>query len=282
MVGSFGAGPNGLAYDEDNGRLYYCEYYSSGGTAELWFYDGTENVYETIEGVLPGHKYIGEIPAGSGSAGITNADFWDGKYYYIYGATDDLYEVTFDADGYVTGYVNLADVAGNLHGWTFHGDIAIQNGILYGWGNDTHGYEFFKYIINTLDDFEIYNETTDPELGNNFSLQLAFGLDGVLYGHKYGSAFYAIDTTNGKITYQCPSTVSYTDCASGSTTYVCNEETAFGVETEGPGMAWWYYSEGSGTFSIWAGQHYDAGTVTVSECVDGYVTITIDLADGWG
>ena len=62
------------------------------------------------------------------------------------------------------------------------------------------------------------------------------------------------------------------------------EETAFGGETEGDGKAWWFYfeapEEGSDTQTIWAGQHYNAGTVTVSEC-DGTRIINIDLADGW-
>jgi uncharacterized repeat protein (TIGR01451 family) len=31
----------------------------------------------------------------------------------------------------------------------------------------------------------------------------------------------------------------------------------------------------------WAGQHYNAGTVTVSECIGVEVTITIVLAEGW-
>jgi uncharacterized repeat protein (TIGR01451 family) len=66
---------------------------------------------------------------------------------------------------------------------------------------------------------------------------------------------------------------------------ICYEETAFGGETAGGGKAWWYYfniSEG-GTQTIWAGQHYNAGTVTVSECAGepGTRTITIELAEGW-
>ena len=64
---------------------------------------------------------------------------------------------------------------------------------------------------------------------------------------------------------------------------ICYKETAFGGETPGGGKAWWYYfniSEG-GTQTIWAGQHYNAGTVTVSECDADEVTITIELAEGW-
>jgi len=64
---------------------------------------------------------------------------------------------------------------------------------------------------------------------------------------------------------------------------ICYEETAFGGETEGLGKAWWFYFDTSenATQTIWAGQHYNAGEVTVSECDEGEVTITIELADGW-
>jgi uncharacterized repeat protein (TIGR01451 family) len=62
---------------------------------------------------------------------------------------------------------------------------------------------------------------------------------------------------------------------------ICYEETAFGGDTAGGGKAWWYYFSGAGTQTIWAGQHYDAGTVTVSECIGVEVTITIVLAEGW-
>jgi uncharacterized repeat protein (TIGR01451 family) len=64
---------------------------------------------------------------------------------------------------------------------------------------------------------------------------------------------------------------------------ICYEETAFGGETPGGGKAWWYYFNTSleQQQTIWAGQHYNAGTVTVSECDADEVTITIELADGW-
>jgi uncharacterized repeat protein (TIGR01451 family) len=64
---------------------------------------------------------------------------------------------------------------------------------------------------------------------------------------------------------------------------ICYEETAFGGETPGGGNAWWFYFSGTGTQNIWAGQHYNAGTVTVSECAGepGTRTITIELAEGW-
>jgi len=66
---------------------------------------------------------------------------------------------------------------------------------------------------------------------------------------------------------------------------ICYEETAFGGETSGEGKAWWYYFDtlGGGIQPIWAGKHYEAGTVTVSECSGDPTkrTISIVLADDW-
>ncbi len=63
----------------------------------------------------------------------------------------------------------------------------------------------------------------------------------------------------------------------------CQEETAWGGDTVGEGNAWWYYFDISGCTeqTITAGQHHDAGTVTVSDCDNDEVTITITLTDGW-
>jgi len=59
---------------------------------------------------------------------------------------------------------------------------------------------------------------------------------------------------------------------------VCQCETAWGGDTAGMGKAWWFYYDVavSGTQTIWAGQHYDAGTVTY----DG-ANIVINLTDDW-
>ena len=372
-------GPNGLAYDGENGRFYYCDY---PGTSTLYFWDGTQ---ELVACSLP----YGDIAA---------ADFDDGKYYFITGppASDDLYEVTFNSDGTMATMTKLADIAGGEHGWTFNGDIAVKDGVVYGWGLCSHGYEFFTYDLSTPSIPATVIKTDYPN-----SLQLAFGLDDNLYGHRSGSSgdFFVIDTATGNVSYvsntggvlftdlasaylaieevpgievmkECPPAFAYvgdtltynytvtntgdgalldvslvddqlgsitltglTDIdgiggandlawdasATGTDDYVvlegdtvllntatasstseiddslveatsdecmveiCYEETAFGGETVGLGKAWWFYFDTSlaETQTIWAGQHYDAGTVTVSECIDDEVTITIELADGW-
>ena len=222
-------GPNGLAYDGANGRFYYCEYYSPDGIADLYFWDGEEHL-------------AGTLATGEGSAGIANADFDGGKYYFINGKTDDLFEVTFDADGYIATVTKLNDIAGNAHGWTFDGDIAVKDGVVYGWGKcSIHGkYEYFTYDIN-LNIFSLI-KTDLPS-----SQQLAFGLDGKLYGHSfYDGSFVEINTGTGDVTELFNAGVKFTDCSSGA---ICEPiieiETAWGAEDEGtepfPGKNWATY-----------------------------------------
>jgi len=226
-------GPNGLAYDGANRRFYYCDYQS---TSTLYFWDGTQ---ELVAGLLPGN--------------IAAADFDDGKYYFITGppASDNLYEVTFNADGTIAGgnTTPIADIAGNEHGWTFDGDIAVKDGVVYGWGScgkSGHGYEFFTYDLGS--GVFAWNKTAYQA-----SLQLAFGLDGELYGHRSGNPgnFYVIDTTNGGVGSPVCNTnnILFTDCASGA---ICipdiESETAWGAVEVGEieivvGKSWGTYFE---------------------------------------
>ncbi|HPS12646.1 MAG TPA: hypothetical protein PLB87_05165, partial [Prolixibacteraceae bacterium] len=53
-------------------------------------------------------------------------------------------------------------------------------------------------------------------------------------------------------------------------------ETGFGGNVAGSGNAWWYYYTGTGTQTIWAGQHINAGNVTLA---NGYLYITLE--NGW-
>jgi len=210
-------GPNGLAYDGENKRFYYCDYT---GTSTLYFWDGTQ---ELVAGPLP----YGNIAA---------ADFDDGKYYFITGPppSDDLYEVTFDANGYIASITKLADIADNEHGWNFSGDIAVKDGIVYGWGlcgKSGHGYEFFTYDLGSV--VFAWNKTAYQQ-----SLQLAFGLDGELYGHRSGNLgnFYVIDTTNGGVGSPVCNTnnILFTDCASGAICEpIIETETAWGATEQG-------------------------------------------------
>ncbi len=226
------ATPNGLAYDAENGRFYYCDYYAPN---TLYFWDTSQHVAGTLLG------------------NVADAGFYDGKYYYITGPppSDDLYEVTFNADGTINTQTKLDDIAGGLHGWTFNGDIAVKDGVVYGWGLCSPGnkYEFFTYDLTTGD-------FTSDTPSYQSSLQLAFGSDGTLYGHRSGGAgaFYVIDTTNGDVSMVTPTPDParlYTDCASGE---ICVPitETAWGAGLEFPGKNWatyFTYSQASGDFN---------------------------------
>jgi hypothetical protein len=227
-LGGNSASPNGLGYDANTNRFYYTDYKlpnPPGTTPDtLYFWDGTNHV-----------------TAGQLSGTIACGDIDNGKYYYIPNGTDDLYEVVFNPDGTVLSDTKLADISGNSHHWTFSGDIAVKDGIVYGWGLcgvSGHRFEYFTYdIANSA--FTIHVPTYQS------SLQLAFGSDGVLYGHRSGGAgeFYAVDTANGNVTMitPTPSPVRlYTDTASGG---LCEtqEETAFGGDIPGPGNRWWFY-----------------------------------------
>ena len=194
--GANSASPNGLGYDSMTGRFYYTDYGLGTTPDTLYFWDGAQ-------------YNVGQIAAGT----VAAADIDDGKYYYIPSGTDDLYEIIFNTNGTKYSDLKLGDIANNLHGWTFDGDIAVQDGILYGWGKDSHGFEYFTYNLETPS-FNLIKPTYQQ------SLQLAFGSDGVLYGHRAGTGgyFYAIDTTNGNVALVgvAPNPArQYTDCASG-------------------------------------------------------------------
>ena len=224
------AGPNGLAYDAVNERMYYCDYLKVNNNTNLYFWD------------LAGG---GQTLAGSlGNVNIADADFYGGKYYYITGpaASDDLYEVQFNADGTIAADfpVKLDDITYNTvddpqHAWTFNGDIAINDGVIYGWGKCSihNQYEFFKYDIDGG-----VPAVVNATAFQGFSMQLAFGSNGTLYGHesKGIGPFYVVSTTNGDLTPVVPTESDpwghlYTDCASGG---LCDPayETAWGNGAE--------------------------------------------------
>lgn len=212
------SGPNGLAYDEVTNRLYFTEYPDAAtaghpldGMADLWFVDLDDATpIETFAGKLPGQ--------------IANADMYNGVYYYINSipATDDFYAVTFNADGTVAAISPKIDIAGGAHGWTFDGDVAIWEGVLYGWGHcGVHGrYEFFSVNVDGTG-FKLIDNTLSTDIGS-VALQLAFASDGTLYGHNYGSGrTYRVtwDAVTGNVTatFLRISASRYTDTASGST-----------------------------------------------------------------
>ncbi len=171
---------NGLAFDRENQRLYYA----AGST--LYFYD-LENGNEMSSGSFPrGHVVYG-------------ACFGMGSYWYINNQTDDLYRVDFDDDGEIvtidkTTHMNIA--GGKEFGL---GDIAMdkaETGIIYGSTSATYeDTEFFTYNVVT-EQYVMITDDSDDDAAVN--LQIAFGLDGVLYGTvTRQSTWYVVDTEQG-------------------------------------------------------------------------------------
>jgi len=186
-INTHASGPNGLAYHPQTNRIYYTEYPDQNDDNETDFY-----YIDLGTGV---EVYVGTLPGE-----IADADIYQGKYYYIAGGqitgfTDDLYEVVLDAvTGNVTSITKVDDISGDAHAYGFWGDIAISaDGLIYGIGDcKVSGHNGFDLFTVNLDGsgFVIHSQVSMP-------LQLAFGCDGTLYGHEFGSGdFYEIDIQN--------------------------------------------------------------------------------------
>ncbi|MCG2591087.1 hypothetical protein [Rhodohalobacter sulfatireducens] len=217
-----GVSPNGLAYDGFNNRMYYTNYRTGVEQRALYYYDYGDNT-----------EYI----AGEIGMEVAAADFYNGKYYAMdsYPATDNLHEISFNADGTIASN-NSYDISGDTHKWEFSGDIAIKEGVLFGWGlcRIHNKYEYFTYNLST-EDFEVHNVSYTK------SLQLAFGSNGVLYGHRSGTDeinssisgnFYEVNTGDGSVSAPSisaqQSQLTYTDTASG---FQYEKKTEGGTET---------------------------------------------------
>jgi len=182
---------NGNAFDVENHRLYY-----SSSAKKLYFYDfdlGTQTLAGSMNGLA------------------ACAEFYDGKYYYIVQSTDDLRAISLDGDGKVDSddpvWLNFTAGAKSFA----FGDIVITaDGILY--GSSVTPAEFFSIDLDPLTYTTISNEDA-------VGLQLAYGCDGVLYGHKAGGDaagdFYVVDPSDGSIGDAIYTLNTFTDLASG-------------------------------------------------------------------
>jgi len=183
---------NGNAFDVENHRLYYAS-----SAKKLYFYDFDDNA---------------QIYAGSMSALAACAAFYDGKYYYIVQGTDDLRAISLNpADGKVASDTAIwTNFTGGARSFAF-GDIAITaEGMLY--GSTPTPAEFFSIDLTTPTYTQI---STTGAVG----LQLAYGCDDVLYGHKAGGdaagEFYVVDPSDGSIGDAITTLNKFTDLASG-------------------------------------------------------------------
>jgi predicted ribosomally synthesized peptide with SipW-like signal peptide len=161
--------PNGIAFDKENKRLYFA--IINGEKSTLWFYDFSkkELVQSSAKNDLPGRVY--------------GASFWNNRFWYIKNDSDELYSISFHPDGTMKESNIIDDISNKNYNF---GDIVfdIKDGILY--GSTSNPKVFFTY--NIADD--LFSEITNP--GNASNLQLAFGSDGVLYGHNTGDAKWYI------------------------------------------------------------------------------------------
>ena len=232
--------PNGLAFDVAKGRLYYSSASKDDAPSTLWFWDG-----------------VAEANAGNLTGFVAGAEFYNGKYYYIENRTDDVRVVTLDdLTGNVESDVLLWEGFTGDPDLNFRfGDIAIDaDGILYGNaqklsgpGTNTDtvlGVEFF-----TIDLADGTYTARGSFLNAGGTRQLAFGSDGILYGHNAGGGmFYVIDPTNGAETPIGAVGLEFTDLASGELC-VPPTETAWGgaCEYDGttPGEGYRFVNRGS-------------------------------------
>jgi hypothetical protein len=177
--------PNGCGYDAANHRLYFASYNDNGCPANPI---GPGNLYYiNVDGSSPVIHWIGQIE-GYTSDGV----FWNGFYWYITAGTNDLHMVNVNnSDESFVCTINHGKP-----GYLIFGDIDFDHsGVLYLTGavkNDDTGYT--KKYLSGIIDIGTGNFT---EIGNGLYWgQIAFGADGLLYGHSSGN-FFTINTVSG-------------------------------------------------------------------------------------
>lgn len=175
LLAGLGSDANGLAFDTVGGRLLF----RTPSTGELRAFNVNTNSLSTIN--------ILELAGTNASS----AAFYDGAYWFVNQATDDLIKVDLTSSTPVVS--TFLNFDGNVHSSFSFGDIVIDNnGILYGSSNRG----FFSVDISGASptSFNLINTSTEQ-------LQLAFRGDGVLLGQKHGGSnagqWYTINLTSG-------------------------------------------------------------------------------------
>ncbi len=171
--------------------FYFATYNGSApNSASNLYYNDLISGTETFAGALIGH--------------VADAAIYNNFYWYIDNATDDLRKVTLNSNGLVVSDDKVADITGNTNTLSF-GDIAFDNnGILFG----STGKIFFTYDINN----DIFKKMDSV----GFSVQLAFGDDGILYGQDASNGnVYSINplTNDRTFLFTIPSGIKLADLA---------------------------------------------------------------------
>jgi hypothetical protein len=184
--------PNAVAFDAVNGRMYFTVNRSQSAP----FPFTVDDLF-----MFNVNSYAAPVNVGTLARTAYSADFWQGSYYYVPNRTHDLMRVDFNAAGFKTGETAVCPAfraglpdASEL----FFGDIAIRDGVVYGsvrvGGLGTGPAKFFKLTLSNCG----YTESgadEHPEL-----LQLAWGGNGVLYGHSAGTGlFHVVNPIDGTL-----------------------------------------------------------------------------------
>jgi predicted ribosomally synthesized peptide with SipW-like signal peptide len=250
--------PNGLAFDEVNDRLYFAA-----NKKDLYFYDFSADALEKA----------GNFP--TSSRDVYGATFGGGYFWYIPNGTGDLYKISFNSDGTIAGSssVTMTDDY-NLQ----FGDVVIAyaDGIIY--GSSTSFYFTYDIVTNTFK-----RVGTDGR-----DLQLAWGHDGVLYGHNTGSLnWYTVEPSSGALATIFTGVRAYNDLAPGSTSYWNPGDSAwakFNVKNVGTknsyvrlevGSGWLQYDDEEDEWVLWA---HDATECTDDSCL-GEDVVEVSLSD---
>jgi len=191
--------PNSNALDIDNQRFYFTTFDLVSSLVAL----PSQLYFNDLAGT---NHYAGELAEGTSSGA-----FHSGKFYYIAHGSDDLRQVTLDADGMIVSDIKLLDVTRNKKIWGF-GDIAIaNNGVLYGSstirgpapGGSVIGRELFRYKFSTGEYLTLAEATCENVEGTLVCTgawwgQIAFADDGQLWGHDTNTGdFFTIDLETG-------------------------------------------------------------------------------------
>lgn len=253
--------PNALAFDAVNDRLYFAANKNT-----LWFYDFSQNKLVNAGAIVQAH---------GSSNDVYGATFGDGYFWYVPNGTAWLYKVAFDDAGTVVSSEKVL-MTENLN-FRF-GDIELDyaDGIIY--GSDLGRY--FTYNTRTL----VFTDLGST--GKN--LQLAWGHDGVLYGHSTSDdKWYSVNQDSGVKTEIFQGELTYNDLASSSKSVWNPGDCAwakFNVKNVGTknsyvrvtlSDSWMKYDDGTGQWLDWVPDHTDCP----DSCTGGEV---VEITPGTG
>ena len=172
--------PNGVAYDQENNRLYFADNEGENGDGSIYVLDIDTDTVSV---------------ARNGTGTIASGTFADGNYWYIANGTDNLFVAPANLDGTLQAPDQIGNGNGNNYGF---GDIVVSADGGYIIASTTSGPRSF-WIID-LSDLAGWTYNVDPpanytvhelcQVGDSLNtgdcpagMQLAIGQDGNLYGH---------------------------------------------------------------------------------------------------